>query len=211
MSSYPVILLLFLSMAPACAQNTFTGTETDSIPTLKEINRGPKTALLWSIIPGGGQVYNKAWWKVPIVYGGLLGVVAVADFNQTQFSRIQRAIEARCLGDGNIIIVPNLTCIPKDTEPAFDRINNQSLVNQRSNANKNRQTAYFAILGIYVLQAVEAFTDAHLQDFDIDDDLSFRFAPVATPGTVAAAGLIVPLGSNKKQVAALARLRQLTR
>lgn len=211
MRAYLILLLLTIIIAPASAQRTFAASDTDSIPTLKEINRGPKKALLWAIIPGGGQVYNKAWWKVPLVYGGILGAVAVADFNQTQFNRIERAIEARCLGDGNIVIVPNLACIPKDTEQAFDRFNNQSLVSQRSSANKNRQTAYFAILGIYVLQAVEAFTDAHLQDFDIDDDLSIRIAPVVTPGTIAGAGLIVPLGSNKSQVKERARVSRLTR
>ncbi|MBB4078258.1 hypothetical protein GGR28_000859 [Lewinella aquimaris] len=200
-------LLLVVAIAPASAQNM----PTDSVRTLQDINRGPKRALLWSIIPGGGQVYNKAWWKVPLVYSGLLGVVAVADYNQTQYQRFVTALEARCLGDGNVIVIPNAECIPKESEFSVDEVTSQALVTARNNANRTRQTAYFGILGVYILQAVEAFTDAHLRDFDISDDLSIRIAPTVSPGGLAGAGLTVPLGSGKRRKAEEARARLLAR
>jgi hypothetical protein len=200
-------------MAPASAQQTETrdtALDATEIATLADINRGPRKALLWSIIPGGGQVYNRAWWKVPLVYGGILGAVAVADFNQTQYSRAVRALEARCLGDGLIIEIPNRDCIPKPSEFPIDRVDTGTLVRSRDNANRLRQTAYFAIIAVYILQGVEAFTDAHLQDFDIDDDLSIRLTPVLHPG-LAGAGLSVPLGSGRKQNRQEAEVARLSR
>ncbi|WP_420460134.1 DUF5683 domain-containing protein [Neolewinella sp.] len=203
-----LILLLTIYVAPAAAQETVLP---DSVRTLREINRGPKRALLWAAIPGGGQVYNKAWWKVPLVYSGLLGVIAVADYNQTQYSRFVTALEARCLGDGNVVIVPNATCIVKENEFSEDEVSSQALVNARNGANRSRQTAYFGIIAVYVLQAVEAFTDAHLRDFDISDDLSIRLAPVVSPEGWAGAGLVVPLGSHRRERLQRARVATLSR
>nr|WP_256534171.1 DUF5683 domain-containing protein [Lewinella sp. JB7] len=198
---------MVVGVAPASAQQT----EADSVRTLREINRGPKRALLWSAIPGGGQVYNKAWWKVPLVYSGLLGVIAVADYNQTQYRRFVTALEARCLGDGNLIVVPYAECIIQDNEFSVDEVTSQALVSARNNANRSRQTAYFGMIAVYVLQAVEAFTDAHLQDFDINDDLSIRLSPTVTPDGLAGAGVVVPLGSGKRRKREEARVRLLAR
>ena len=205
-----LLALALLCTAPATAQ-TSSSPLPDSIITLKEVNRGPKRALLWSIIPGGGQVYNRAWWKVPLVYSGLLGVIAVADFNQTQYTRYVNGLEARCLGDGNIIVIPNAECMPKESEFPVEAVTSSALVTARNNANRSRQTAYFGIIGIYILQAVEAFTDAHLQEFDISDDLSIRLEPTAQPGGFTGLGLTVPLGSGRQRLRAEAEMRQLSR
>lgn len=209
------LTLLLGFAAPAAAQKELprdtTVDNATELRTLREINRGPKKALLWSIVPGGGQVYNRAWWKVPLVYGGLLGAIAVADFNQTQYTRYVNALEARCLGDGNIIEIPNAECIPKESEFPADRISSQALVRERNNVNKQRQTAYFGILAVYVLQAVEAFTDAHLRDFDISDDLSIRVTPEVSAQGVVGAGLVVPLGSGKRRAQEVARVNALSR
>lgn len=209
------LLLLLGSTAPAFAQYDLIRDSTTvvegEVRTLKEINREPKRALLWAVIPGGGQVYNKAWWKVPLVYSGLLGVIAVADFNQTQYTRYVNGLEARCLGDGNVVIIPYAECQPKESEFPIDNVSSASLVNARNNANRSRQTAYFGILAIYVLQAVEAFTDAHLRDFDISDDLSLRVQPIVSPAGVVGAGLVVPLGSGKRRAAAKAKVQALSR
>ena len=208
-----VFTLLFLGgMAPASAQNemmTDTLPDGDPVLTLREVNASPKRALLWAAIPGGGQVYNRAWWKVPIVYGGLLGIVAVADYNQTLYNRYVTALEQRCLGEGLIIEVPYAECRPRPNDPSLAEVPTEALLRARNNANRNRQTSYFFIIGGYILQAVEAFTDAHLQDFDIDDDLSLRVGPIVNPDGTAALGITVPLGTNRlmlRQEAQLAKL-----
>lgn len=186
----------------------------DTIVALEAIQRGPRKALLWSIVPGGGQVYNKRWWKVPIVYGGLLGMVAYADFNQTRYVRFRTALENRCLGDGNVIIVPNEECVPTEDLFPVTQVSDEALLQARNNADRARQTAYIGIFVVYLLQGVEAYTDAHLQEFDISDDLSFRLGPIVQPDGMMAAGLTVPLGSGRKrqrEMALVQRLRRLSR
>ena len=194
-------LLLGLLFAPAAAPAQTTAPVkidtvaaepvTDTLLTLKELKRDPRNALLWAAIPGGGQVYNKRWWKVPLVYGGLLGMVAYADFNQTSFRRFTRALENRCVSQGE-------DCVVVEDEFPVGRVSNSALLSARANADKARQTAYIGIFVVYLLQAVEAYTDAHLQEFDISDDLSVKLGPVVQPDGMMAAGLTVPLGSGQK-------------
>jgi len=213
----PVFALLFvLVFAPAAAPaqtiapvkiDTAATVVLDTLPTLKELKRNPRNALLWSAIPGGGQVYNKRWWKVPLVYGGLLGVVAAADFNQTSFRRFTTALENRCVGQDE-------GCVTIEDDFPVDRVSNSALLSARAAADKNRQTAYIGIFVVYLLQAVEAYTDAHLQEFDISDDLSFKLGPIVQPDGMMAAGLTVPLGSGRKlrrEVGKVQRLRAIAR
>lgn len=181
----------------------------DTLRSLEDIRRRPRNALLWSIVPGGGQVYNRRWWKVPLVYGGLLGMVAYADFNHTLFTRYERALENRCLGEGNVVMIPFSEC--RETEDEFDpaRVTNQALIQARNNADRARQTAYIGIFIVYVLQGVEAYTDAHLQDFDISDDLTLRVGPIPgqEPGSFAYGVSLRPgVGSVRRQELQVERL-----
>jgi hypothetical protein len=198
-----VALSLFLFLAPAAVPAQSTGpvkidttavVTVDTLPTLEELQKNPRNALRWAVIPGGGQVYNKRWWKVPLVYSGLLGMIAYADFNQTRYRRFTTALENRCLGQGDDCVVVENEAFP------LDRVSNSALLRERSSADKDRQTAYIGIVAVYLLQAVEAYTDAHLQEFDISDDLSFKLGPIVQPDGMMAAGLMVPLGSRRKRV-----------
>ena len=209
-----LLFVLFLAPAPAPAQivrdttpnaplrlandSLPPATIADTIASLEEIQRGPRQALLWSIVPGGGQVYNKRWWKVPLVYGGLLGMVAYADFNQTRYVRFRTELELRCLGEGNVVVIPNAECIPNDEVRALSAVSTQALVQARDNADRARQTAYIGIFVVYLMQGIEAFTDAHLQRFDISDDLTLRLGPVTQPEGQFAYGLTVPLGTGRR-------------
>jgi hypothetical protein len=227
--TFLALFVLFLAPASAAAQKDgprrggirkMTDTVpdatilSDTIIALEDIQRGPRKALIWSAIPGGGQVYNKRWWKVPVVYGGLLGMVAVADFNQTRYVRFRTALENRCLGEGNIIIEPNTVCVPTEDEFNPDQVSNDALIQARNNADQSRQTAYIGIFVVYLMQAVEAYTDAHLQEFDISEDLSFKIGPVVQPDGMMSAGITVPLGSGRlrnREEAMVQRLKRLKR
>ncbi|PSR12092.1 MAG: hypothetical protein DA408_04360 [Bacteroidetes bacterium] len=127
------------------------------------VNREPKVyvprqALLWSLIPGGGQVYNERWWKVPLVFSAFSGVVAVLDFNQSNYQRFKTAYDLELAGQPHEFTG---IIIGADRLRVF-----------RDNFNKSRQTNYFFLGAVYLLQAVEAYVDAQLRNFDIDDDLT---------------------------------------
>lgn len=129
----------------------------------------PRKALMWAIIPGGGQVYNRRWWKVPLVFSAFSGVVAVLDFNQSNYERFRDAYDLQLAGQ----------------EHEFSSLgySDDALRSLRNNFNKSRQTNYFMLLAVYLLQGVEAYVDTHLRNFDIDEDLSqWQITPQVMPG-----------------------------
>ena len=140
--------------------------EPDSLVTLEDEGPrfNPKRALLYAIVPGGGQIYNRRWWKLPIVYGTFAGLVAVIEDNQRNYQRFQSAYQLALNEEPHEFTGTRLD------SPA-------SLRNLRDAYDKNRQTAYVIIVVAYAMQGIEAFVDAHLRDFDIDDDLSFKLQP----------------------------------
>lgn len=128
----------------------------------------PRQALMWAIVPGGGQVYNRRWWKVPLVFSAFSGVVAVLDFNESNYQRFRDAYDLQLAGE----------------EHEFSTLgySDDALRSLRNNFNKSRQTNYFMLLAVYLLQGVEAYVDTHLRNFDMDEDLSqWQISPQVMP------------------------------
>ena len=150
-----------------------------------------KAGLLSLIIPGGGQLYNKRWWKVPLVYGALTGMVLVIDYNQALYRRLRDAL--------------NLKRQNLDHEFTGTTLDNLSTLRSlRDKYDKNTQTAYVGLVLVYTLQAMEAFVDSHLKGFNVDDDLGLRLRPdvdfVAPLGQpVMGIGLTIPLNGKPLQ------------
>jgi len=123
-----------------------------------------KAAILSLAIPGGGQIYNKRWWKLPLVYGAVVGMGLTIDYNQSNYRRLRDALELK-----------------RDTmEHEFSGTsidNERALRSLRDEFDKNTQMAYVGMFLVYTLQALEAFVDAHLKSFDIDDDIGMELKP----------------------------------
>lgn len=124
----------------------------------------PKRALMWSLLPGGGQAYNRRWWKLPLVYGAFIGLGYAIDYNQNLYRDLRVAYLAALNNEDH-----------KFTGTSIDSPN--ALRNLRDSYDKNTQTAYVGVLILYSLQAMEAYVDAHLRSFDVNDDLSFKLKP----------------------------------
>lgn len=121
----------------------------------------PKKAILFSIIPGGGQIYNKRFWKAPIVYGAFAVNIYFITTSRKSYLEFSTALNLARQG------------LPND----FPGANLTVLKGNRDIANKNMQQSYLVGIGIYLLQATEAFVDAHLRDFDVSEDLSMTIKP----------------------------------
>lgn len=196
------LLLLGWLLCQSCLSaqsDTIPPAQLDSVITAtatKTKVRKPGQALKWALIPGGGQVYNKAWWKVPLVYGALLGAIGTADFNNNRYNRLVAALEAECFG-------PDVTddCVVQDHEFTGIVTSTSALVGLRDNFDRNRQTSYLFIVLTYLLQGIEAYTDAHLKTFDMDEDLSIiNIKPSMLPGNAPGVGISIPLGVDRKQL-----------
>jgi hypothetical protein len=128
----------------------------------------PRKAVLFSILPGGGQIYNKSYWKLPFLYGGIVGMTLLYRSNSKQYNSLKAGYFAKVNG------------LP-DTEARFMRIDATSLKTYRDGARKNLELSGVIFALGYLLFTAEAFVDAHLGRFDVNDDLSFKIKPTFMP------------------------------
>lgn len=129
----------------------------------------PKKALLYSIIPGGGQIYNRKYWyiKLPIVYGALATGVYFIQYNGSYYRYFKDNYYRKVNGQP----------LDKSKVPNIDRVTQDVLKNYRDSYFKTYQQTFAGVAIGYILVAAEAFTSAHLMNFDVNPDLSFRVKP----------------------------------
>ncbi|HHB79675.1 MAG TPA: hypothetical protein ENK85_10630 [Saprospiraceae bacterium] len=131
----------------------------------------PKRALLFGLIPGGGQVYNRKYWKVPLVYAGLGFATYMIIDNKKKYNRYQQARIYRLDGDSTTV------------DEFAGLYSDEALFKIRAIYDKNVQKAYIWTGVVYSLSIIDAFVDAHLSNFDVSDDLSIRWMPSTLGGT----------------------------
>lgn len=130
----------------------------------------PNMALYLSMaVPGGGQIYNKRWWKLPLVYGAYGGLIYSAQYNTRNYRRLRDAYIAELNGEPH--------------EFSDTRLQADDLKRLRDGFDKNKQLSYIGIFAVHLLQSAEAFVDCHLRTFDVSDDLSLRLKPSVLPST----------------------------
>ncbi|MFN5889861.1 MAG: DUF5683 domain-containing protein [Bacteroidota bacterium] len=131
----------------------FVSNNQDSIKPLKDTNvHSPKKATILALaLPGSGQIYNRKYWKVPIVYGA---------FGYAGYSMITNRSKLRTLNDS----ISGIFKIGK-TPTA-------QLIAERDRYRGNRDVAILSLAGIYVLQAIDATVDAHFYKFNINDAIA---------------------------------------
>lgn len=132
-------------------------------PTQKTLKLNPTKAGLYSaVLPGLGQVYNKKYWKVPIVLGAVGTGVGIAIWNDNQYKKYREYYIAKLNGTPNEFV---------DTHPWLDK---NALGNVQDRAKRQRDYA-IAISGlIYILNIVDAVVDAHLYESRRDPDLTLN-------------------------------------
>ncbi|MDO7847151.1 DUF5683 domain-containing protein [Hymenobacter sp. M29] len=146
------------------------------------LTRPGKAALLAAILPGAGQIYNRRYWKLPLVYGALGGVVGAEVFYQMRFNEFVKAYK---------LVTENPKLLRTDALGPQARLYNTAegiksgVVFYRG----NRDLFYLYCGLAYGLQVVDALVDAHLRDFDVSDDLSLHWEPALLPVPGQALGL----------------------
>lgn len=125
----------------------------------------PGRAMLYSIIPGGGQIYNQKYWKVPVLYAGLAATVYAIDFNNVRYERFKEALEKRSDEDYDILT------------DKYKNLSDKSLENLSDSYRNDRDLSIFIGVGIYAINILDAYVDAHFFEFDVSDDLSLQIQP----------------------------------
>ena len=142
----------------------------DSSKTTVTIKKGvhhspKKAALLSAILPGAGQVYNKKYWKVPIIYAGAAGLAYSFQFNQSRYIKYRDAYKYRI--DSDASTVDNYVGIYSD-----DNLNTLQKYYHRY-----RDLTVIGFVALYALNIIDASVDAHLFTFDVSDNLTMKVEP----------------------------------
>ena len=139
-----------------------------------EVSHINKATTLAMICPGAGQIFNKSYWRVPIVVGGFATTIYCIDWNNRGYQRFQKAYRLLSEYEAN----PDPTLYPTGSPDEFNgRYSASFLKNLRNSYRRNRDLCIILTAGLYILQIVDAHVDAHLRDYDISKDLSVSLTP----------------------------------
>ena len=133
-----------------------------------------KATWLALVIPGGGQIYNRKYWKLPIIYGGFAGCAYALSWNGKMYKDYSQAYLD--IMDSN----PN-TKSYEDLLPPNATYNEEQLKNtikrRKDMFRRYRDLSIFAFIGVYLISIIDAYVDAELSNFDITPDLSMKVEP----------------------------------
>lgn len=138
-----------------------------------------KVVWMGAIIPGYGQILNRKYWKLPLVYGGFLGFAYAISMNSSRYSTYMTAY--RDIIDSDPTTNSFITIIPKGyTIDNYGGVSGYTTIlkSAQDNYRRYRDLSIIMSVGYYALTLVDAYVDAQLYDFDISPDLSMRFQPV---------------------------------
>ena len=136
----------------------------------KRFNPSPNKALWYAaLFPGGGQIYNRKYWKLPIIYGGLLGLIYGYSFNNKYFTTYSNAYRDLALNSPN---KSYLDFLP----PGYDVEAKRDYLEKTFKRKKNmyrtwRDYCLVGMIGVYLVSMVDAYVDASLYHFDVSTDL----------------------------------------
>ena len=175
---------LFITASFTWAGNSIDSTQINSIVKKVKKPKDPiKASLLSSIIPGAGQIYNRKWWKAPIVWGGFISAIIVHDFYYDKHKFFHQILIYK---DQQIdeTTIANYADNNKEDDRFTDlsgaeiaALNQSQIQILNDAAEKRKQQVYLMSAMFYILQIVDASVDAHFSKFDISDDLSLQIKP----------------------------------
>ena len=138
----------------------------------------PKRALwLALVIPGGGQIYNRKYWKLPIVYGGFIGCIYAMNWNNTMYKDYSQAYLDLMDNDPGTQSYNQFLHLGTTITPSNENRYKDIFKKRKDKYRRWRDLSFFVMVGVYALSVIDAYVDAELSVFDISDDLSLRVEP----------------------------------
>ncbi|WP_121665822.1 DUF5683 domain-containing protein [Mesonia aquimarina] len=166
-------LLLFFSLTFSLfsfGQNDSLATRTENIARVnpettknfKEYNplAPAKAAFYSAVLPGLGQAYNGSYWKIPLVYAAIGGGVYAFIYNNNQYNKYRDAYKSRLAGE---------------TDDEFINVlSDDALIDAQKRFRRNKEISILVTIAAYALNIIDANVEAHLQQFNVSEDLSLR-------------------------------------
>ena len=128
------------------------------------------------VFPGGGQIYNHKYWKLPIVYGGFLGCAYALNWNNQMYSDYSQAYLDIMDDDPGTASYEDFLPPRYNVEANRDYLE-RVFKNRKDNYRRQRDLSIFCFIGVYLISVIDAYVDAELSNFDISEDLSVQVRP----------------------------------
>ena len=150
-----------------------------------------RSMWLGLVFPGGGQIYNRKYCKLPIFYGGFLGCAYALTWNGQMLRDYSQAYLDIMDDDPNTKSYEQMLPLGYDISGKEERFK-EIFKNKKNYFRKYRDMSIFAFAGVYLLAVIDAYVDAELSSFDISPDLSMRLEPT----------LLAPCGTGMRHLQA---------
>ncbi|WP_299226316.1 DUF5683 domain-containing protein [uncultured Psychroserpens sp.] len=167
---YTICLILFLSFS-VFSQNkdendTSQDVNTELMVVKDSITRKPinilapsRAAFYSAVLPGLGQAYNKKYWKIPVVYAALGTGIYFYVKNDNEYDRYRDAYKRRLAGF---------------SDDEFQGVSDDGLINAQQTLKRNKELSLLITIGIYALNIIDANVDAHLLQYNVDENLAIK-------------------------------------
>lgn len=145
----------------------------------KKIFNPDPTRAVWlsALFPGLGQIYNRRYWKLPIVVGGFMGLAYATNWNNNQYQDYSQGFRDLLDTDPNTRSYMNFFP-PTTQEEDLDKAWLQSVMRSRKNFyRRNRDLCIICCVGLYLICMLDAYVDAQMSHFDISPDVSMNVTP----------------------------------
>jgi hypothetical protein len=142
----------------------------------------PQRALwLAMVLPGAGQIYNRKFWKLPIIYGGFMGCIYAMSWNNMMYKDYSQAYLDIMDNDPTTQSYNKFLHLGTQITSANEERYKEIFKNRKDKYRRWRDLSFFVMLGVYALSVIDAYVDAELSVFDISKDLSLKVEPAVIP------------------------------
>ena len=148
----------------------------------------PQRALwLALVIPGGGQIYHRKYWKLPIVYGGFVGCVYAMSWNNMMYRDYAQAYLDIMDSDPGTASYNKFLHLGRTIDSTNEERYKQIFKKRKDRYRRWRDLSFFTMVGVYAISVIDAYVDAELSEFDISRDLSMKVRPAVISTSLATA------------------------
>lgn len=142
----------------------------------------PKRALwLALVLPGAGQIYNRKYWKLPIIYGGFIGCIYALTWNNMMYKDYSQAYLDLMDNDPGTASYNKFLHLGVEINSTNEERYKEIFKNRKDKYRRWRDLSIFVMIGVYALSVIDAYVDAELSAFDISKDLSLKVEPTVIP------------------------------
>ena len=129
------------------------------------------------VLPGAGQIYNRKYWKLPIIYGGFVGCAYAMSWNNQMYHDYSQAYLEIMDDDTNTQRYNQFLHLGAQIDASNIERYKEIFRKRKDRYRRWRDMSMFVMIGVYAFSVIDAYVDASLSEFDISDDLSLRVEP----------------------------------